>query len=30
MLCNVMASIDADQLDDEWAKALTNNDHPVD
>jgi AcrR family transcriptional regulator len=28
MLCNVMASIGADQLDAEWAKALTKSGHP--
>jgi len=28
MLCNVMASIGADQLDDDWAKALTKSEHP--
>jgi AcrR family transcriptional regulator len=28
MLCNVMASIGADQLDAEWANALTKSEHP--
>jgi AcrR family transcriptional regulator len=28
MLCNVMAAIDADRIDDEWATALTGEDRP--
>jgi AcrR family transcriptional regulator len=27
MLCNTMAAIDADRIDDEWARALTKQDH---
>jgi AcrR family transcriptional regulator len=27
MLCNAMAAIDADRIDDEWARALTTEDH---
>jgi AcrR family transcriptional regulator len=27
MLCNTMAAIDADRIDDEWAKALTDESH---